>query len=290
MTNKFIGLIWLIGLIGPMQINAAELFFDSGYDSAVRVGDVFEVSLLLDTQGEYINAVEGTVNIPPRLEAQSINNGDSLVSLWIQPPRIEQNKIAFAGIVPGGYSGARGTIFSIVLRAHSVGANVMTIEKAQTLLHDGRGTASRLATRNYNITIASRSTDRPPAIVLQTDREPPSMFAPIIAQDANVFGGKKFLVFVAFDKQSGVDHYEVREEGESNAWVVATSPYLLKDQTLSGRISVRAIDVAGNVRVAALGTPISVWYEIYWSWIALFVLFTTILIYWMRQNHRKGGR
>jgi hypothetical protein len=82
------------------------------------------------------------------------------------------------------------------------------------------------------------------------DTTPPDPFTPEIASDSALFGGQYFLVFAATDQQSGIDHYEVREG--SSSWVTATSPYLLKDQTLSHSIAVRAFDKAGNFRLVRL--------------------------------------
>jgi hypothetical protein len=61
-----------------------------------------------------------------------------------------------------------------------------------------------------------------------------------------VFGGLYYIVFSTVDKQSGVDHYEVFENG---AWEKVVSPYKLPDQSLKSEIKVKAIDKAGNERV-----------------------------------------
>ena len=57
-----------------------------------------------------------------------------------------------------------------------------------------------------------------------------------------------FLVFSGIDKQTGIDYYEVKE-GQGN-WKRAEFPYVLEDQTLQGIIEVRAVDKAGNERIA----------------------------------------
>lgn len=266
------------------HVFAAELFFASEYDSAVRVGEEFELSLLLNTQGEYINALEGTVNIPARLEARSINSGNSFINLWIQPLRIEKNKIYFAGIVPGGYVGERGTVFSVMLRARDMGTNIVTVEKAQALLNDGLGTAARLVTRRQTIIVSAPSqsaVQRP--VTPKVDRDPPSAFVPTIAQDANVFDGKKFLIFVTQDKQSGIDRYEV-SEGKNN-WRVAESPYLLQNQESQNGLRVRAIDRAGNMREWVMGSGAVSWYLQPWLWIILIVCFVLFLLWLSLRSH-----
>ena len=63
-----------------------------------------------------------------------------------------------------------------------------------------------------------------------------------------MFGGRYYIVFSTTDKESGLDHYEIFENG---VWKRITSPYLLKNQSLLGvgAIQVRAIDKAGNTRM-----------------------------------------
>jgi len=86
------------------------------------------------------------------------------------------------------------------------------------------------------------------------DTTPPELFDIFVAQDATIFEGKAFLAFSATDKTSGIDHYEVSETkgGAREQWQAATSPYLLGDQRLRSVIAVKAVDKAGNERIAIL--------------------------------------
>lgn len=70
--------------------------------------------------------------------------------------------------------------------------------------------------------------------------------------------GKKYLVFNAEDKTSGIDHYEVMEVKKSGlfektkkeiGWRKASGSYLLKDQELGSAIKIKAVDKAGNERI-----------------------------------------
>ena len=68
-----------------------------------------------------------------------------------------------------------------------------------------------------------------------TDTEPPLPFTPKLERDPNLDGGKYVVIFNTEDKDSGIDHYEVKDG--SGPWVVAESPYVLKDQSVSGDIT-----------------------------------------------------
>jgi len=91
------------------------------------------------------------------------------------------------------------------------------------------------------------------------DATPAEPFEPKIGKDPSMFEGKYFLSFLAIDKSSGIDHYEVREEkidlfgtAKVSGWEVNKSPYLIKDQTLGSLVKVKAVDRAGNERIAEI--------------------------------------
>ncbi|MCK5491360.1 MAG: hypothetical protein KAI67_05980 [Candidatus Pacebacteria bacterium] len=76
---------------------------------------------------------------------------------------------------------------------------------------------------------------------------------------------KKYLVFTAKDTVSGISHYEVSQTslswlgnikpGQEIKWKTVKSPYLLKDQSLKSVIKVKAVDKAGNERLAEIVPP-----------------------------------
>jgi len=86
------------------------------------------------------------------------------------------------------------------------------------------------------------------------DTQPPEEFKPETGKSPSVFEGKYFLSFATKDSGSGIDHYEILEigDGGEEVWKIGESPYLLKDQTLQSTIRVKAIDKAGNERIAEI--------------------------------------
>lgn len=105
------------------------------------------------------------------------------------------------------------------------------------------------------------------------DSTPPEDFEPQIGKDPAVFGGRYFLSFAARDKTSGIDHYEVSETPRIawkriEKWKMAKSPYLLRDQNLKSIVKVKAVDKAGNERIAKVVLP----YKITWEDIVFLLL------------------
>ncbi len=90
------------------------------------------------------------------------------------------------------------------------------------------------------------------------DTVPPELFEPKIGQDPSLFTGKHFLSFNTADKTSGIDYYEVKEQprifgiAQTGKWQKQKSPYLLTDQSLNSIIKIKAVDKAGNARIAEI--------------------------------------
>jgi len=120
------------------------------------------------------------------------------------------------------------------------------------------------------------------------DATPPEPFELKIGQDASMFGGKYFVSFLAIDKTSGIDHYEI-QEGKGD-FREAKSPYLLGDQSLRNKIIVKVVDKAGNERISELMPPRKAFAQ------SLFIQFVIILIlvilviwciWWLIKKSRK---
>ena len=176
------------------------------------------------------------------------------MSFWItQPSESVSGTVSFAGIIPGGFEGAASSVLSLWFTAISPGTASLSLGDVTVLLNDGEGTPAKTTTQSATITISSGVSSGTSSVA--PSYISPELFTPIVSSDPNVFGGQFFLSFATTDKGSGIDHYEVLEaptgrnstgNGGVSNWQVATSPYLLRDQTLSSDIYVRAVDHAGN--------------------------------------------
>lgn len=280
-------------LFAAGHAHAASLFFEQS-GGGVPVNQASELGLFLDTENEEVNAIEGVVLFPSGiLELDEIRDGNSIVNLWVERPRVYETaedsdgeKIFFSGIIPGGYAGSGGLIFSMDVRALEEREVVFEIREASTLLNDGKGTEAPLTTPPYSFRASSAAVTSSDTSYSDTDM--PEPFELIVATDASTFGGRYFLVFATQDKGSGMDHYEVREGAGS--FVPTESPYLLRNQEMDGEIAVKAIDKSGNEREVSLPPPKPViWYEKYWKSIILMgVSFAFLAWYVLRKYFRKN--
>lgn len=262
---------------------AAELYFGA-HGKEAGIGETVEVGVFFGTEGETINAISGIVNFPEDLvEFKHMKDAGSLMNFWVE--RSKQNgSFLFSGIIPGGFQGDRGYLFSLVFTAKKAGKAGFTIQDIKAYLHDGKGTETSVRGSPLDISLVKISKTLP--FISPVDTDPPEPFRPEIVQDPSVFDNKYFLVFQTQDKNSGLNHYEVKEG--DGGWGTAQSPYLLTDQELRTPLFVKAVDNAGNERIEAIspGAPPYQKYLIFFLLIGGIIL---CIILFLRQR-RAGAK
>jgi hypothetical protein len=298
-NSKFkiiISLIFIF-LFLPLVAKGAILYFEPS-KGEYHLGDTFIVDLRIDTEEECINTVKAIVSFPKDLlEVKDFSTGNSILSLWLESPKIDQKEglISFVGGIPGGFCGPLPgepekpnllgrIIFRVVSRDVSRSlAQVAFRNDSQVLLNDGFGTPAKLTLKEAIFTILPEKLEIPKEEwqeELAKDDIPPEPFEIKISQDPNIFGGKYFIVFSTTDKQTGIDHYEVKE-GKRN-WKKAESPYLLEDQSLKSKILVKAVDKAGNERIAEYVPP----QKPFLWWIIIPILVGAGISYWLYRKSK----
>lgn len=258
MKRKFL-LFFLIALAFPFAFAHAASLSVVASNVAPEIGQPIRVDVALDTQGDDANAIQGEVVFPAaQFQVRNITDGSSPFSFWIEAPtETVSGTVSFSGIVPDGFEGAASSVVTVWLLPTASGPATISLNDMELLRNDGQGSPIAITTTPATILVsaltASTTPGRPISFIT------PDSFTPIISSDPNIYGGKYFLVFSTTDKGSGIAYYEVLEaptaggaQNLSSAWVVATSPYLLEDQTLSSNIYVRAVDHDGNFIVVEL--------------------------------------
>ncbi|HEY4493665.1 MAG TPA: hypothetical protein VJB98_03540 [Candidatus Paceibacterota bacterium] len=237
---------------------AARLYFDPAV-TRTEVGKEYRVDLLLDPEGADVNAIEATLKYPSDiLSVKGILTSDSIINLWVEAPEASAGEIKFAGIIPGGFSGiiepsgegvGPGYVASFVFAPMVPDSGVVTLEDVKVIKADGTGRKVEVTLGRHELYASKEGGAHEP--YEYKDESSPSIFTAEIITSPYVHDGEFVLVFDTVDEGTGVDHYEVKE-GEDGSFERAVSPYLLKDQSLSSIIYVRAIDVVGNERTVEI--------------------------------------
>lgn len=203
-----------------------------------------KISLMVDTQGQSINAFEGTLIVPEGLTVRSTDDGGSIISLWIEKPPVSKYEMYFSGGLPGGYTGKAGKLFTLSFVADNTNEHIFEMKNFKAFINDGQATAANI--ENKKLALMRDENSKKIAVSKLDDLYPPEDFVPVISRQADTFYDKYFLVFSTTDKDSGIDHYEISEGG--GQFVRAGSPYILKNQNAIDNVAVRALDRAGNIR------------------------------------------
>ena len=157
MTNKFLKISFIITLVffglffRQDKAQAAILYFFP-HEQTVSQSEHFLVEIRLDSENEFINAVEAEINYPTDLlEVVDLSQGGSFLELWVTEPTIDQQKgtISLVGGIPQGSLVVDGRVMAITFRAKpKTGIVEMRInqEKSGVYLNDGLGTKASLST------------------------------------------------------------------------------------------------------------------------------------------------
>ncbi|KPJ71375.1 hypothetical protein AMJ50_02310 [Parcubacteria bacterium DG_74_3] len=270
---KFFFLFAILSFIIPQVTDAALLYLEPDIGE-YHLGETFIEEIRIDTERECINAVEVNLSFSNDiLEAIDFSQGESILTLWVKTATINQDSgfISFIGGIPGEYCGriagdpgSTNLLGKIIFKVSEPltqefqenTAKVIFLDTSRVLLSDKLGTEAKLTTRGAIFEISTEKTEILEdhwQIEIEKDNISPEPFKIEIFQQPTVFEGKYFIIFFTTDKQTGIDYYEVKEgEGE---WKVGSSPYLLEGQSLHSIIKVRAVDKAGNERIAEYVPP-----------------------------------
>ena len=246
---------WALGFVVwsfATRADATRLYFEPTNTTA-SVGSDVKVDLMLDPEGEDLNAIELEVTYPEDLLVpKDLLTGRSVISIWVKQASLKAGTLNLAGIIPGGFSGlidpetdklGPGLLASLIFSPSRVGTAALNFTAAKVIKNDGKASPANLKTQSGLIMIYN-SINATSSAYDYHDQTPPNDFVPEIVTNSSFYAGKYTIIFATQDDESGIDHYEIKE-GKMD-FKRAESPYLLENQTLNDTIYVRAIDRAGN--------------------------------------------
>lgn len=241
MRTLFLTFLFLVALpayaAGGFALSATET------GSGTYMVDVYAAST-----PKPINAVEGTLTFPPTVRVLNISTGGSVVGFWVEQPIADNENVRFSGIFPGGFThvvggtrGGDGLLFSVEV----ADVNEATLTDGAVFLNDGEGTRVSESPLSISFQNAEQGVIEPVDTTL-----PEWVLAERVRAD-DIEEGREMLVISAYDRETGVSHFEVRESG--GEWKRTQTPYLIESDSYFNHIDVRAYDYAGNIQ--EVGVP-----------------------------------
>ncbi len=240
---KFIIIASILGLfLCSHNVFADELRVATNKQS-ISLGEVFEATILVDTENESINAIEGEIVFDDKiLKLELINTAQSFVNFWVEDPILAKGgSIRFSGITPGGINAHNIELFKISFRAQIIGKSQISINNIKLFINDGAATMSKANSVPGAISITPRTA--PDSEIEIVDFTPPEKFKAERAKNIAIYDNKWFAVFNTADKTSGIKSYEICELWRCNTGV---SPYQLSNQSPFYLIEIIAYDNNGN--------------------------------------------
>jgi len=151
MLRRTFFLILFTFLFFPAYSQAATLLL-SPSSGTFSIGSTFNASILLDTKGESINAIEVGLSFPPdMLQIVSPSAGQSIISVWTDAPSFDNKngRVKFQGGIPGGITASNALVSTITFRVKSIGEGLVKfLDNSKVLLNDGLGTNALSQTAN----------------------------------------------------------------------------------------------------------------------------------------------
>ena len=148
-TRMVRGLIIATLLFSPFTAGAATLYVNPT-EGTYGLSDTFITDIRIDNQNECVNAIHVEVRYPTEtLRAVDFSKGNSILSLWIEEPKIDTDKgiVTFSGGIPGEYCGripgdpvlsnVIGKIVFSVIGSENTSATVSILDTSSVYLNDG---------------------------------------------------------------------------------------------------------------------------------------------------------
>ena len=259
------------------------------------VGDTAIFDVYLNTEGQTINTVDGSIKIidQDRLALQNYFVANSILSLWPTSPTFNSKDrgVSFVGGTPGGVKTSHGLLFSLVFSAKSSGDIVFRPQKTVIYSNEAKATSIIAENKDLSFSISENGnvvTKNNWQELIEKDKTSPQPFTVTLNQDPNLFEGQKFISFTTSDDGTGIAYYEVREGNFPPE--KAETQYVLQDQQKIEKIEVIAYDRAGNKRIGTLqDQKNSLFLDILWLILILVIVRLIWLVYNSQKKLEKNG-
>lgn len=282
--KKFLIILFLI--LVSYDAYAARIFIDDSIKT-LPSNHEFNVDVFLDTEGISINAIKTDITYPDNLMTLTrVTQNDSIVSTWIDPITTNGNTVSFSGIIFNGVETVidpitnekkLGKLLQLHFKPKGEGNGIIQILDSVVYKNDGLGIPNKINDEYFAFLLS----DNVPFPDELNDITPPEDFVPVVKSFKEIFEGKYVAIFNTKDTESGIDYYEIKEG--ASEWVRGESPYLLLDQSLRSKIEVKAVDRAGNIKIAEI--PGSGYYI--YLYLLLILLIIIFIIYRIRIVIKK---
>jgi len=133
-----------------------------------QLNSTFTVKVAVNSDGQSINAAEGTLKFnPAELSVVSVSRSTSVFNLWVTEPTFSNSAgtVTFSGGSPTGYTGSGGAVFTVTFKSLVAGTSRISFTQGSVLANDGRGTNVLSAMNGGTYTIQAAATQPVPEVI-----------------------------------------------------------------------------------------------------------------------------
>ncbi len=125
-------------------------------------GETVPVQVVVDTEGESINVIQGAVTYPTELvDIVEVRRGSSILTLWPEPPTVDHARgvVRFVGGVPNGRIARDAEVLTLLVAGQHSGSGLMSFDTSQStvLLNDGAATPTPVSGLPVPLTVSART-------------------------------------------------------------------------------------------------------------------------------------
>ncbi len=301
MKFNFLKLIFfsalVIAVFIPRFSQAAKIILQTNHENSTLTER--QVDLLLTPNEEGINALGSEIVIlAGQAELIDIIDGGSIISAWVEQPKIIDNQLIFSGIIPGGFYGLyvpgkaesqSGLILSFKVKQLDSSEVILGLRKLEAYAADGNNVPIKVEPEKLVVNFSEFDKQTQTNKII--DNTPPSdLELRIIKLPEGPSGW--WAAFSATDFGSGIAYYEIQEnktsEPNPEAWRPVDNPTRLIDQTRRSYVFLKAVDRQGNEKIISLGPNPEVRYNLYYllgGLILLLIVVAYLLNYYGKKKH-----
>lgn len=289
LNKHYLILFSLMVFLCPYNSFAASIKISA--ESSVFAGDTSILNVYLDTEGQVVNSIDGSLTLSDEqngnFEVQEISLVNSVFTMWPRKPSLEVgNTISFVGGSPEGLSGSRLLLYKVIVKINAPGEFSVVPNETKVYLHDGQGTLIQTNSPVSKIIVGEAKDDvqNKWQEIVSKDNIAPAPFSINLFKDQSLYDGKKFILFETTDSESGISHYEVKEG--DYPFVRSGTTYLLIEQDSNKDVVVIAYDKAGNFQTSTLKqkAPIN------WFGVVVVILLIILIRKIIRRFRRKRNK
>ncbi|HUC31337.1 MAG TPA: cohesin domain-containing protein, partial [Candidatus Paceibacterota bacterium] len=121
--------------------HAATMSFVSS-ESSASIGDTIDVSVRVDSDGQTVNAAQGTIQYPVDiLQVVSVDDSNSIFNVWATPPSVNTSTgaISFLGGSTNSFSGTSLYVLDVTFVVKGTGTATLDFTNAGVTAGDGTG-------------------------------------------------------------------------------------------------------------------------------------------------------